>query len=243
MIEIWHPQIRGAGESQRAYDDIYGDEGIQLLDSFYLWLLSLVNPRPGSRLLDVSCGQGALVGFARQTGVEAYGLDFSSAAIRRARTIIGRASFTVGDGTRLPFPVESFDYVTCIGSLEHFADPLAGMAEIRRTLRGDGLACILLPNTFSLLGNVDYARKYGDAFDDGQPIQRYNTQAGWARMLAQSGLNVQRVVKYEITWPRTRADWGWYLRRPRKIAHLLAGLAVPLNLANCHVFLCARTAT
>ena len=240
MIEIWHPQIRGTDESRRAYDDIYGHEGIQLLDSFYLWLLSLVNPRPGCRLLDVSCGQGALVGFARQAGVEAYGLDLSSAATRRARAATGHACYTVGDGARLPFPSQGFDYVTCIGSLEHFTDPLAGMREIGRTLRNAGAACILLPNTFSLLGNVDYARKHGNAFDDGQPIQRYNTRVGWTRMLEQSGLRVQRVVKYELTWPRTRADWGWYLHRPRKIAHLLVGVAVPLNLANCHVFLCSR---
>lgn len=240
MIEIWRPQIRGTDDSQRAYDHIYNDEGIRLLDSFYLWLLSLLNPQPGCRLLDVSCGQGVLVGFARQAGIAAYGLDFSRAAIRHARAVAG-ASFAVGDGARLPFPDQSFDYVTCIGSLEHFADPLAGMREIQRTLRRDGLASILLPNTFSLLGNVNYARKHGDAFDDGQPIQRYNTRVGWMRMLMQSGLQVQRVVKYELPWPRTRADWSWYLRRPRKIAHLLAGLAVPLNLANCHVFLCSKS--
>lgn len=240
MIEIWRPQIRGTDESQRAYDDIYDDAGIRLLDSFYLWLLSLLNPQPGRRLLDVSCGQGALVGFARQAGIAAYGLDFSRAAIRRARAAIG-ACFVVGDGTRLPCPDQSFDYVTCIGSLEHFADPLAGMREISRTLRPDGAACILLPNTFSLFGNINYARKHGDAFDDGQPIQRYNTPVGWSHMLAESGLNVQRVEKYELPWPRTRSDRGWYLRRPRKIAHLLAGMALPINLANCHVFLCARS--
>ena len=243
MIEIWRPQIHGTGESQRAYDDIYGHEGIQLLDSFYLWLLGLVNLRPGGRLLDVSCGQGKLVGFARQAGIEAYGLDFSKAAIHRAHAITGRACFTVGDGMRLPFPNRSFDCITCIGSLEHFSDPLSGMREIWRMLAVNGLASILLPNTFSLLGNVNYARKHGDAFDDGQPIQRYNTRVGWTRMLEQSGLRVRQVAKYEITRPRTRADWAWYLRRPRKVAHLLAGLAIPVNLANCHVFLCTRAET
>ncbi len=240
MIEIWHPQIGGTEESQRAYDDIYGDRGIQLSDSFYLWLLALLRPRPGNLLLDVSCGQGALVRLARQQQIEAYGLDFSAVAIRKARAVTRRACFAIGDGARLPFADEGFDFITCIGSLEHFAAPLAGMREIRRALRRRGVACILLPNTFSLLGNVVYARKHGDAFDDGQPIQRYNTRVGWTRMLEQSGLHVQGVAKYEATWPRTRADWAWYARRPRKIVHLLVGLAIPLNLANCHVFLCAR---
>jgi len=240
MIEIWHSKKQDAGESQGAYDDIYNNEGIHQLDSFYLWLLSLLNPYPGRRLLDVSCGQGALVNFARRAGVTAYGLDFSSAAIRRAHMDVGAACFVVGDGAHLAFPDESFDYVMCIGSLEHFIDPLAGMREICRVLHKNGSACILLPNTFSILGNVHYACKCGDVFDDGQPIQRYNTHLGWKHMLAQSGLSVDRVIKYELPWPRTHTDWWWYLRRPRKIIHLLVGLAIPLNLANCFVFLCSR---
>ncbi len=198
-----------------------------------------LEPQPGRRLLDVSCGQGVLVGLARQADIVAYGLDFSRAAIQHARRIIG-ANFVLGDGMHLPFPDQSFDYITCIGSLEHFSDPLAGMREISRTLRGNGMACILLPNTFSLFGNVNYARKYGAAFDDGQPIQRYNTPVGWSHMLTESGLTVRRIIKYELPWPRTRSDWCWYLRRPRKIIHLLAGMALPANLANCHVFLCVR---
>jgi SAM-dependent methyltransferase len=240
LIEIWHTQIRRTDESQSAYDAIYGDEGIRMLDSFYLWILKLVNPRPNGRFLDVSCGQGTLVGLARQAGAQSYGLDFSAVAVRRAREGIQHHCFTVGDGAHLPYPDQCFDYVTCIGSLEHFDEPSTGMQEIRRVLRGDGAAYILLPNTFSLLGNVRYACRHGDAFDDGQPIQRYNTRLGWTRMLLQSGLRVQWVAKYEITRPRTRADLSWYLRRPRHLAHLLIGLAVPLNLANCHVFVCAR---
>jgi hypothetical protein len=115
------------------------------------------------------------------------------------------------------------------------------MVEIHRVLRPGGSACILLPNTFSLLGNVNYARKTGEVWDDGQPIQRYNTRGGWARMLEGSGLAVQRVVGYELPAPRTKRDLFWYLRRPRKVAHLLVGRMLPLNLMNCHVFLCRRS--
>ncbi len=240
MIEIWRTQSRNADASQHAYDEIYGDQGIQLPDSFYLWLLDLLCVQSGRRLLDVSCGQGALVHFARQRAIRAYGLDFSSAAIHRAKISTGTDSLIVGDGSRLPFPDETFDYVTCIGSLEHFLDPPAGMREIGRTLRAHGTACILVPNTFSLFGNVNYARKHGEIFDDGQPIQRYNTRVGWTRMLEQSGLCVQRVDKFEIAKPRVLADWAWYLRHPRKMAHLLTALMIPVNLANSHIFICTR---
>jgi SAM-dependent methyltransferase len=238
MIEIWHPQVRGSAESQAVYDAIYSHQGIRLLDSFYLWLLKLLDAEPGSRVLDVSCGVGALVTFGRRSGLAAFGVDFSAAAIAAARRSAGQACFSVSDGTQLPFRDATFDYVTCIGSLEHFEHPEAGMTEIRRVLRPAGRACILLPNTFSLLGNVNYARKTGDVWDDGQPIQRYNTPIGWIRMLEAAGLAVERVVKYELPSPRTGRDWLWYITRPRKMAHLLVGLVLPLNLANCHVFLC-----
>ncbi len=238
MIEIWRPQVSGTDESQTAYDAIYGHEGIRQLDSFYLWLLGLLHAERGSRLLDVSCGEGALVRFARAAGLRACGVDFSAEAMRFARSTAGHAWYAVADGTRLPFGDAAFDSVCCIGSLEHFEHPEAGMAEIRRVLRPTGRACILLPNTFSLLGNVNYARKTGEVWDDGQPIQRYNTRGGWARMLVRSGLAVERVVGYELPPPRTRRDLFWYLRRPRKAAHFLVGRMLPLNLMNCHVFLC-----
>jgi len=240
VIEIWHPEISTVRHSKAAYDVIYTGEGIRLLDSFYLWLIELMAPPSRSRLLDVSCGEGALVGFARQQDIEAHGVDFSSAAIQCARQATEHASFAVANGVALPFGDESCDFVSCIGSLEHFADPTAGMREIARVLRTTGTACILLPNTFSLLGNVNYARKCGDAFDDGQPIQRYHTRIGWAGLLEQNGLRVLRTEKYEMVWPRTHADRLWYLRRPVKIAHLALGGILPLNLANCFVYLCAK---
>ena len=128
MIEIWHPEISTVRHSKAAYDIIYTGEGIRLLDSFYLWLIELMAPPSRSRLLDVSCGEGALVGFARQQEIEAYGVDFSSAAIQCARQATGHASFAVANGIALPFDDVSYDFVSCIGSLEHFADPTAANA-------------------------------------------------------------------------------------------------------------------
>jgi ubiquinone/menaquinone biosynthesis C-methylase UbiE len=240
MIEIWHSQVYSPSQSRLAYENIYMEKGIRQLDSFYLWLLGLLSPQTGDRLLDVACGEGVLVKFAQARGVMAYGIDLSCTAIHRARQNITDGTLLVGDGTTLPFPDEAFDYVTCIGSLEHYMDPVAGAREIRRVLRVGGKACILLPNTFSLLGNVMYAWRHGDIFDDGQPIQRYHTRWGWQRLLEQGDLRVLRVVKYEVAWPQTWADRWWYLRKLRKIGHLLAGLVVPLNLANCLVYLCTR---
>lgn len=240
MIEIRHSRILSSNDSRLAYEDIHQERKLHQLDSFYLWLLDLLDPKPEERLLDVACGKGILVNLARRRGVIAYGIDLSNVAISHARKN-GEGGFLIGDGSALPFPNEIFDCVTSIGSLEHYLDPSSGVREIRRVLRSGGKACILLPNTFSLTGNIVYAWRYGDVFDDGQPIQRYNTRRGWQKLLEENALNVMEVIKYEATWPRTWADWWWYLIRPIKICHLLVGSVIPLHLANCIVYICKRS--
>jgi SAM-dependent methyltransferase len=203
-----------------------------------LWLLDLLAPEQGRHLLDISCGTGRLAFFARQRGLYAQGIDLSEIAIRSARTL--DVAVVVGNGERLPYPDAGFDYVTHIGSLEHYLHPVLGVAEIARVLKPSGQACILLPNTFSLLGNVWTAWHTGRPFDDGQPIQRYASRYEWQDILEASGLRVFRTVKYERELPRTSSDVGWYLRHPRALARLVLTPLIPLNLSCCFVYLCCR---
>ena len=240
MIEIRHPQMETSAATRAAYKELYGHQGIQQRDSFYLWLLDLLKPKPGTRLVDISCGQGRLVAFARARGVEAVGIDFAEEAIQKAKSACGNAAWAVGDGEQLPFAAALVDYVTHIGSLEHYQHPEAGMREIARLLKPQGTACVLLPNAFGLFGNIQHVWHKGDVFDDGQPLQRYHTRAGWHEMLVANGLEPIRTVRYERERPRTWADVGWYLLRPAKVARLLLANLVPLNLANCLVYLCRR---
>lgn len=228
--------------TRRAYDQIYSEDGIRQIDSFYRWLLRLIWPLPGRRLLDVACGEGMLPHFARQLyGVEAYGIDLSLAATRIAADQ-GSGAFTVAGGEHLPFADASFDYVTCIGSLEHFLDMRAGITEMARVLRPDGTACILLPNTYSIIGNVYAALKTGMSTVDSQPLQRYAARAEWAMLLEAYGLAVVRTVKYEREPPDSLADCWWYLRHPRALIRLALTPFIPLNLASCFVYLCRPAA-
>ena len=240
MLEIRKQPAEEDDWTRRAYDEIYRKAGIRQLDSFYQWILSLLQPVPGRRLLDVSCGQGVLVQMARQAGLEAHGLDLSEMAVRIAQEEEGGRALVVGNGERLPYPDGIFDYVTNIGSLEHFLDMAAGIREMVRVLTPDGLACILLPNTYSLLGNVWSAFRKGMTLDDGQPLQRYAARREWQALLEASGFRVERVVKYEREWPRSLADVRWYLGHPRPLIHLLLTPFIPLNLASCFVYLCYR---
>ena len=238
MIEIRHAQT----DVRSAYDAIYRSAPIVQHDYFYQWLVRRLRPEPGRRLLDVSCGVGMLLKFAKGSGLEACGVDISQAAVIEAKQRDPALRVAVGNGETLPYADGSFDYVTNIGSLEHYEHMGEGIRETARVLRGDGKACILLPNSFGLLWNISYVWRTGDVCDDEQPIQRYGTRQQWQRLLEANGLTVCQLFPYHRALPRTRRDWLWYLRRPHKLlASLLVIPLIPINLASTFVFICKKT--
>lgn len=231
-------------DSGRAYDELYTDTSLAQIESFYLWLMERLSLPMSGTLLDVSCGSGEVVRLAAKRGLRAVGVDISEVAARAAqRNVQPSGLIAVSAGEHLPFPEAGFDFVTNIGSLEHFMDPALGVREMARVLRPGGRAFVLVPNTFSLLTNVWIAFRTGRTSADEQPIQRYGARADWMRLLETNGLAVRRTTKYERPWPRVAADWGYYLRRPKEMLRLLAAPWVPLNLAFCFLFMCERPNT
>lgn len=238
MLEIRH----ASGDTRLAYNAIYRKRGIQQMDSLYLWILRLLKPEPGRRLLDVACGQGTLVYLAARQGLYAYGMDLSDVAIRSARNQEPSGALSVSDGQALPYREATFDYVTNVGSLEHYADMAAGVREMARVLRPTGRACILVPNSFGLRWNVAYVWRTGDICDDGQPIQRYATRRQWERLLEENGLRVERTLGYEQegAFPRTWSDLVFYLRSGRRLLKWLWARILPVNMASMFVFVCRK---
>ncbi len=234
MIEIRH-----TSETQPVYDAIYRGTAIRQMDSFFLWIQELLRIAPGERLLDVSTGRGQMVQLALERGIQAYGLDFSGVACRLAS---GRSPghIVCADAHALPFPDNSFDAVTNLGSLEHLQDMAQGVREMARVLRPSGRACITVPNTFGLFWNVQVAWRTGDVDDDGQPLQRYGTRRQWEQLLESNGLQVVEVRGYEHehAFPRTWQDVRRYWFRPIRTTRMLLSPLLPVNLAGQFVFLC-----
>lgn len=237
MEEIRH-QIAGNRED---YNAIYSGAGISQMDSFYIWILRLMNVHGGA-LLDVSCGEGQLLRFASKRDTEAHGIDISDVAARIAQTHSGAYALT-GNAEELPYANNSFDYVTNIGSLEHYENMPRAVKEMARVLRIGGTACILLPNTYGKRWNVQHVWRTGDIHDDGQPLQRYGSRGEWHRLLEAGGFTVLRTLgyEYERANPYTWNDMLYYLRRPQRVlSTIYYRLTIPVNAASMLIYICTK---
>jgi ubiquinone/menaquinone biosynthesis C-methylase UbiE len=101
--------------------------------------------RPGMRLLDAGCGPGSItIGLAETVAPsEVAGIDLAPAVLGDARALAagrgaGNARFAAADVAQLPFPDASFDAVFAHTLLEHVADGVAVLRELRRVLRPGG---------------------------------------------------------------------------------------------------------
>ncbi len=105
-------------------------------------------------LLDVGCGVGhwgrCLAPFLRAdcvlTGVDREMRWVEEARRRSAEAGDRTSNFFQGDVTRLPFPDESFDMVTCQTVLIHVPDPIRALREMIRVLAPGGLIVVVEPN-------------------------------------------------------------------------------------------------
>jgi ubiquinone/menaquinone biosynthesis C-methylase UbiE len=197
----------------------------------------------GSRVLDVGCGDGAMVAhFAAAVGDTGHvtGLDTSAEVLAQARTrivaspYVGRVTLQPGDIARLPFSDHAFDLVWCSFLLHHRPDPVAAVRELRRVtrpggrvvVRESGLPLRILPLDIGIgapgLGDrlrVAHNRWFVNHRYDSPVAQPY--AHGWAQALRDAGCTdvVARTFVNEWLAPLT----------PAQAAEIVALLRVPLD--------------
>ena len=128
------------------YKDVTLQPGVK--PSVHLYKLAgRIGVKPGDHVLDIACGTGDwLQVIAERNGVPS-GIDISNEAIRVCRQRLASGTFEVGVAEKLPFADNSFDIVTCLGSLEHFLDQAAALREMVRVAKHDARVVILVPNS------------------------------------------------------------------------------------------------
>jgi SAM-dependent methyltransferase len=196
-----------ANDVKTWYNRHYTAKGLQSMRpaAAYPVFLDLLDAKPGTRLLDVSCGAGSLLAAAQGRGVEAVGVDLSDEAVRLAKRVAPTAEVAVGAGEALAFRDRTFDYVTCLGSLEHFLDMGQGLEEMKRVAKPSGRFCIMVPNQefigWKVLGHQGTAQQ--DINEHLLPL------TAWRRLFAEHGLSVVRVEPDRWHAIRWRASDGW----------------------------------
>ena len=144
---IWYPPGRRSAMRYQRNDEVLRE---------YL-------PLVGRRVLDVGCGDGALVRLMARDGALVVGADCNPAQIAKAaaQPATEGGTYVMAAGERLPFPDRAFDAVVIFNALHHI--PLeaqgAALAEAARVLKPVGRAYIAEPlaqgSNFELVRLVD----------------------------------------------------------------------------------------
>jgi SAM-dependent methyltransferase len=139
-------------------------------------------------ILDFGCGTGAFLSYLERFGTVSA-VDGDQAAVgfchERGRDEVRH----VAPGQPLPFDDSSFDVVTALDVIEHIADDVSALRELRRVLRPGGLLLVAVP-AFELL--------WGDQDEISHHFRRY-TDATLRRALIAASFEVERST-YFNTW-------------------------------------------
>jgi len=118
-------------------------------DRYYLARMMDGGAWPG-RLLEVGCGTGTLLLEAERLGWRALGIEPGEAAVEVAR----KRGATVVQGwfpDDLPIAARDFESICVLDVLEHFADPIGFLHQLRAHLTHRGRVLVQVPNWDSLL--------------------------------------------------------------------------------------------
>lgn len=177
-------------------------------------------PFRGKAVLDVACGTGSWLAHFHRLGASTIaGIDLSTRAIDACRQRLPAGEFHCGPAETLPFGSAAFDVVTCMGSLEHFLDKPAALAEMRRVLKPGGCVVLLVPNAGFLTRRLGL---YGGTQQRTVKEDVLSLDA-WHQLIAAAGLRVE--ARWRDLHPLSRS---WIFRGPALVWPIRAMQALAL---------------
>ncbi len=131
------------------YDSVYhrDSDNVPPVPRHLRRLAKKLGPWTDRRLLDVACGTGAWLTAAAALGASPAGIDISQKALEICRRALPDAKLHCGSAEKLPFGDSEFDFVSCLGAVEHFLQPRAALREMVRVAKPSALVLLLVPNS------------------------------------------------------------------------------------------------
>jgi len=165
--------------------------------------------RPGQRVLDVGCGEGAFAAELVRAGAEVLGLDVAEEPLRRARAAHpGLELRLLASETRWELEDCSFDLVWAGEVIEHVADTAGWFSELRRVMRSGGALVLSTPavGRRELLAAAVSRRAFAARFDPRADHLRFYSAASLRALLEDVGFE-------QIAISRRRSSPGLLLCR------------------------------
>jgi len=147
------------------------------------WTIDEFFPTPKNlNVLEIGCGDGAMLQLLATRGAKAQGIDASSSGIARCRQngLAAQCLDVSTDG--IPFPAESFELVISLETFEHLMNPFYALQEVRRVLRPAGRFICSVPNPLT-----GHPYLYPGLFD----------YPNFRQFLVQGGFTISRVRPWE----------------------------------------------
>lgn len=172
----------------------------QRLDSQHLGTIRrLLDPQPGTRILEVGSGRGHLTCQLDRLGAIATGVDANPAAATHALA----RDIRVMDVERLGFADAEFDQLVSVHAIEHFSNLAAAFAEMARVLRPGGRMLLVYPwEPIRGIGAVpDAITIYRNPFRARQ-MHLQKPRPGMVRRLAEDVALAHVHTEFRAFWPQ-----------------------------------------
>ena len=112
-------------------------------------------PPPGSRTLEVGCGEGRVSRDLAARGHDVVGLDASPTLVALAREAAGGPEYVLGHAEELPFADGAFDLAVAHNSLMDVDDMPQTVCEVARVLEPGGRFCVCVTHPLMDAGRFE----------------------------------------------------------------------------------------
>jgi ubiquinone/menaquinone biosynthesis C-methylase UbiE len=219
------------------YDDFYYRDVINRNSpGFHLRRLARrLDPWTGRRVLDVACGPGSWLQAIAERGAITTGIDISQVALDVCRSAVPEAELHCGPAERLPFADRQFDFISCLGALEHFLDIEASLQEMIRVAKPNASFLLLVPNAGFLPSRLGLYKGTLQAAVKEQALSLLD----WQELFESAGLRVKARWKDLHILSTAWIFRGPYHQWPLRAAQAAALPFWPLNWQYQIYYLCA----